>query len=465
MLFVAILTVTLLFFSTLLYQMFVKAQQREFDADLINYAVDISNAIDFDLFGDLSLDPGVVYEEQKVFPFSLGTALFQIRREDGSTVARSKSLLKNSLPLTRNDFKLAHEQGKIIKDLFLPAPGDHIVSYRLINYVIQKQFYPTMVLQVAVPQTFIESQRNNLITFFVIAIPAIILVSALGGYLFARRALAPVNQVIDNTNAINAESLSDRIPVPPVRDEIGRLAETINGLLTRLQSAFESQERFIADASHQLKTPLAVLRGELDVLMSRDRSKEEVAAFMKSASQEISMLSKMVEDLLLLARVDAGTSALVLSEMRLDEVVLAEIPRLEKVARTKNIKLGVDFVGFEEQSAPTVKGDRYLLSTMVYNLIENAIKYSRPDEIVKVVVENTPSDVLVRVIDTGEGIDPEKIPQIFDRFFRATQDAKTSGMGLGLSIVKKIASLHNATIHVTSELDRGSTFTVQIKKN
>jgi len=465
-LFVCILGATLLFFSYLLYNVFEKANQREFDGDLLNYAVDVANAIDFDLFGDLSLDPKFVYEEQKVFPFSLGHALFQIRRYDGVTLARSRELAQTDLPFTQSDLNILKEKGKAFKNLDpnrIPVPNKESV-YRLVYYLIHKQGYPLLVLQIAVPKTFIEVQKQGLLTFFFITIPLILLVSAVGGYIFARRALRPVSEIIEKTNDINAGSLSDRIPIPAAKDEISRLAVTINNLLNRLQQAFDSQERFIADASHQLKTPLAILRGELDVLMNRDRPKEELSQFLISASQEISVLSRTVEDLLLLARMDAGTGTQTFSDVRVDEVVLAETSRLEKLAKKKNIKLHLDLLGLESE-LPVVKGDRYLLASMFYNFIENAIKYSPVDETVRIMVESQATEVLFSVSDKGAGIPKESVPNIFNRFYRVSSvKQNTEGVGLGLSIARKIATIHGAAIEVSSSEGKGSIFLVKIKK-
>ncbi|HEX4925886.1 MAG TPA: ATP-binding protein [Bdellovibrionales bacterium] len=463
-LFVGIFTVTLLIFSSLLYNAFSETQQREFDVALYNHAVDIANSLDFDLFGSLSIDARNIYDQQKLLPFSLGRSLLQIRRLDGTTILRAEELGGNDLPFQENDFSELQDRGHgygNVRARELGLEGEN-VAYRLINYVVKRPGYPMLILQIAVPKTLLEAERRGIRAFFILAVPLIILISAAGGYWFSRRALKPVKDIIAKTESIHADRLSERLPVPEENDEIRHLSETVNGLLQRLEDAFKSQERFIADASHQLKTPLAVLRGELDVLLRGARDQKEVDAFLESASQEIVSLSKTIEDLLLLARVDAGKAAVFATEVRLDDLVLTELARLEKLAKGKGVKLHFDITGFEGDETPNVKADRDLLGHLIYNLIENAIKYSPSSQVVRVTVNNGPR-VELAVADRGPGIEAAEQERVFDRFYRVAQ-TRTTGVGLGLAIAQKIAQLHGAKITVKSEPGEGSRFAVEFKK-
>ncbi|MEQ1876130.1 MAG: ATP-binding protein [Bdellovibrionia bacterium] len=462
LLFVTLFTIGLLIFSSLLYNAFSETQQREFDVALYNHAVDIANSLDFDLFGSLSLDAKSFYDPQKLLPFSLGRSLFQIRRLDGTTVLRSEALDGVDLPFNEKAFQELQEQGHGYTDLYskeLKLEGD-VIGYRQINYVVKRPNYPMLILQVAVPRTLLEAERRGIKTFFGLAVPLIILTSAAGGFWFARRALLPVKQIIAKTSAIGADRLSERLPLPKTKDEIWQLSETVNGLLERLDDAFRSQERFVADASHQLKTPLAVMRGELDVLLSRQRDEKEVHAFLTSASQEINSLAKTIEDLLLLARIDAGRAALFVSEERLDDVVSSALARLEKLAKAKDVKLVFDIVGFEGDKTPMVKADRDLLSHLIYNLVENAIKYSPRGQNVKVIVDGT-LGIRFAVEDRGPGIAEGERTRVFERFYRIGNE-RSGGVGLGLSIAQKIAGLHGTQIQVESAPGQGSTFSVKL---
>ena len=484
--FVAIFGTTLVLFSVLLYQVYVRSHQNDFDAALFNHAVDVARAVDIDFFGDLSVQGERLATGSKIFPFSLGRAFLQIRNLDGRVMGRSANLGRAQLPFLPEDAQVASMRGALFRTIDpvgLPgAANDDASSYRMINYLIDRPQFPKLILQIAVPMTFLDRDRASLLTFLLVNIPLTLIVAMLGGLFLSRRALGPVSGIIEKAQAIGATQLSERVPVPPVRDEIQALALTLNDLLDRLQRAFESQERFVADASHQLKTPLSILRGEIDLMRSRDRTPEEIREFMASASQEIDHLSKTVQDLLILARVDAGNAALSIQKVRLDEVVLEEVSRLERLAFQRGIRIrihlgeertewshvgsgGAELRGFEMQ------GDPDLLGALFHNLIENAIKYSSDGGNVNISVEeiakeNT-SELEVRVEDDGPGIPESDLEKVFHRFYRVSSSkSATPGAGLGLAIARRIAEVHGGSI-LAANVDTkpsGARFTVRIKK-
>jgi signal transduction histidine kinase len=469
---------TLIAFSILLYRVFTLSQQREFDAALFNHAIDVSQSIEVDLFGDLSMHPDILGVTGKVFPFSIGQAFVQVRNKNGTILARSKTLGRGQLPLTADDIRLLPQGGVSFRTLAASQltqdsakDGSHDrPSYRLLTYAVDRPELPRLILQIAAPMTFIEKERSELLLFFTLTIPLILVIATLGGLYFSKHAFAPVKAITEKAQVIGASDLSERVPVPEAQDELRQLALTLNGLLNRLQQAFESQERFIADASHQLKTPLSILRGELDVLRSRARTAEEISTFTESASQEISFLSRMVEDLLLLARVDAGMGSLAISSVRMDEICLESVSRLAKLAESRGIRIKLNLADApasqDAEPGPfTVRGDMGLLQCMLQNLIENAIKYSPDGGTIGMDLEGYREYVVVSVRDHGPGIPPEALPRVFDRFFRgsATRE-KISGVGLGLAISRRIAEVHGGTLEAESRPGMGSVFTARIKK-
>jgi signal transduction histidine kinase len=335
--------------------------------------------------------------------------------------------------------------------------------YRLLTYLVQKGEGLSFVLQIAVPMTLLQQESQGLITFFLILIPLTLIVAAFGGLYLSRRALGPVAAMIDKARSLSPARLGERIPVPPAEDEIRQLAQTLNRLLDRLQQAFESQERFVADASHQLKTPLAILRGELDLLRKRVPTEEETQAFMTSASQELEYLSRMVEDLLLLARIDAGEAALEISPIRLDEVALEAVSRLERFAKSRAVSVRFD-LNTEHGEEFEVRGDADLLQSLLQSLIENAIKYS---SVVVVTVSSEADWVWVRVRDEGPGIADDDLSRIFERFYRANRQPHAQGpggTGLGLAIARRIADAHHGLLLAESELGKGSVFSFGLRR-
>jgi signal transduction histidine kinase len=466
--FVAIFGTTLLVFSTLLYQVFVTNHQKQFDDTLLNYAVDVAYSIDVDYFGELRLAPNSLRQNEKAFPFALGDTFLQLRTFTGANLARSKNLGRGTLPFTPSD-----RQGTVDRKAIFSTLSSHDATrmglpgrqYRVIDYLIEKAGYG-LILQVAAPMVLLEREKQGLITFFAFSIPFILIVAVLGGLYISSRALAPVNAIIEKTRNLSANRLSERVPVPEAHDEIRELAKTLNGLLNRLEQAFLSQENFIADASHQLKTPLAILQGELDLMRSRPRSPEENEQFFASASEEVRYLSRIIEELLLLARIDAGAASLQLREIRVDEIALDCIARIEKFAKKQSIKISLNLSEAGDDQSFVVLADPDLIRSLLETLLENAIKYSpATGGLVTLNLKNSEKSVELELKDQGEGILPEALPKIFQRFFRSERvPGEKPGAGLGLAIAKRIAEVHSGSIEAESVPGQGATFRVHLRK-
>ena len=467
-LFVLIFGTTLILFSVILYGSFKRSHQSEFDAALFNHAVDIARNIEIDMLGDISIPGQALLNTGKLFPFHLDKTLLQVITPQGRIVARSRGLGASRLPLFQSDIEFALQHGAALRtiesEVLRDVPTVTKSSYRLLTYMVHearlgpRQF----ILQIAAPMSLFEQEARNLAFLFFFTIPFTFVVATIGGLYLSKRALAPVTAIIDKAKRLDSGNLSERIPIPEVDDELKQLSLTLNELLDRLQKAFESQERFIANASHELKTPLAILRGELDLMASRPRGFEESSMMIASMSQELDHLSRLVENLLLLARIDAGVSSLSIQEVRLDELMIDVISRLEQIAKSKNVAIRFNLVDGTEFET---KGDPGLLQSMAQNLIENAIKFSPQNSVVEVTLACRPKTFLFSVRDQGPGIPDEMRTQIFDRFYQLDQSkTRTPGFGLGLSIAKQIANAHNATLQVEKSDGGGSTFLAEIKK-
>jgi len=451
-LFVLVFGSSLIIFSALLYQAFLRNHQQEFDAALYNYAVDVARAVEFTLTGEVSVDPEVLNDSEKVFPFALGETFLQIRTIRGNPIARSRNLGRVLLPLGERvqrhltDEKAIFENIRV-KDLGISRSGED--SYRLIHYYIDKPGNLDFILQIAVPRVLLEKETRGLLVFFIFAVPFILIVASLGGWFVSRRALAPVIEITRKLRDISARKLSERVSEPRSNDEIRELAGTINALLDRLDSAFRSQEAFVSDASHQLRTPLAILRGELDVLRSKSREASETEAFLESASEEIDYLSRMVADLLTLARMDTGSHSLSMGEVSLNDTVLEAVSRYTALARKSDVRLQVRMDEAPDSQAITIHGDPDLVRCMIENLVENAIKYTEPGTVVCVTLSRLEMIAILRISDQGRGITLEDRAHVFERFFRGKETARSApGAGLGLAIVKRIIDVHKGTIRV-----------------
>lgn len=466
LIFVVIFGTTTILFNTFLFLFMIQTLQKDFDDALFNYSVDVSQSIEIGTKGDLNFPP-LTLDTGKVLPFPLGTALIQVVHSSGTILARVGDFGDFAPPYKKDFEKLAQGEEATYRTIsnISKIPSAEADSYRLISFPLDNATHPQLILQIAVPMTLLETQISNRLTLLQIGIPLVLLFATLGGLFFSSRALAPVKHMIQTAQGIDASELDQRVPVPEANDEIKKLSLTLNEMLERIQKAFQSQERFVADASHQLLTPLAIMKGELEVLQKRDFDKKEFEGFLKSSLQEIDSLAKIVKDMLLLARVDAGLGGLNLQEIYLDELIFEAMSRVEKIANAKSIRLRFDIEEDEEsRGRQAVRGDYDLLLNLLVNIIENAIKYSPPQEMVSIRLlwKKHHSEILIS--DHGPGIAPDQLPLIFDRFSRGPDaERNTKGFGLGLAIAQKIAILHHAKLFAESPLGQGARFHFEIK--
>jgi len=287
---------------------------------------------------------------------------------------------------------------------------------------------------------------------FAIAIPLLILAAAIGGYVVASRSLAPVSRMAERAAAISSATLGERLPVRG-SEEVVRLAEVVNGLLDRLEKSFDQQKRFMADASHELRTPTAIIRTEADVTLAQgQRDESEYRASIQVMRDAALRLARIVDDLFLLARSDASAMPMQRLPVHLDEVIQDAIRAIHPLAAARGIR--VELAEFVE--AP-FRGDADQLDRLVLNLLHNAIKHSPRDATIEVSLSRLdgPPRYEIRVIDSGSGIPADAQTRIFERFFRVDParavvnedpSSPAAGAGLGLPIAQRIAELHGGTV-------------------
>lgn len=313
------------------------------------------------------------------------------------------------------------------------------------------------VIHVAAPLGDVPAPLKSLRQALLLTAPAAALLAALGGYWFAARALRPVDDVTRLAREIGATSLGRRLPATGSMDEMGRLVATFNGMIGRLESSFEAMKRFTADASHELRGPLSSMRGAIDVTLNRPREAEAYRATLVSVGEDVDHVRSLVDDLLVLARADAGRIPLDFAPTRLD-VLLSEVAEsLRPLSDERDVALAMT-------SGPPVEvaGDERWLRQLFFNLIENGVKFSAGSKDARVTMEVSTRAGLaeVRVRDNGPGMSAEARAHAFERFFRAdaarTRSGGDSGTGLGLSIAQWVADAHGGTIAIEAD-DRGGT--------
>jgi two-component system, OmpR family, sensor kinase len=313
-------------------------------------------------------------------------------------------------------------------------------------------------------QTFQKTTRRTLILLW-IAIPLALLLGSYGGLLLANQALRPVDRMTRAAEQIAAGDLSKRVSEPARMDEMGRLAATFNDMISRLQAAFERQKQFTSDASHELRTPLAVMRGDIEVTLRRERTNEEYKRALTSNLEEIMRLSRLVEDLLTLARGDTGRIELRCEPVDLNDLCRQMSEYIAPLADQRQQSLIYEPPRGAETAPVMISADILRIKQLLLNLLDNAIKYTQPRGKVTLGLKTEEKVAIITVADTGRGIPPEDLPHIFERFFRRsakTADRTAAGFGLGLSIVKWIVDSHGGRIEAKSEVGKGTEFTVRL---
>ena len=310
--------------------------------------------------------------------------------------------------------------------------------------------------------SFEASQKiiDQLLLILLISYPIIVFGLFFISRFLAGRSIAPIQNITAITEKINQNNLQERVSLPENKDELYKLSASINSLLKRIEEALDRERQFTSDASHELRTPLANLRGNLEVLIRKVRSPEEYELKINNALKEIDRLSKMVEQLLFLARFDKQKT----TAEKADLIILLDeaLQRNKHQISARNLK--IEFTNQLEKSAEVPK---YYTSIIIENLLSNAIKYSFKDETIKISVEEKTSAIQLKITNYGEAIALEDHAKIFKPFYRTqnTKNLKINGTGLGLSIVKKAAEAIYAKIQLKSNLAHGTSFIVLFKKD
>lgn len=340
----------------------------------------------------------------------------------------------------------------------VPAGPDRDAYRRAVRRVRIAPEQPEYIIVAGQSLRRIEDELAPLQMILLYTIPGAIAIAGIGGWFLARKSLSPVVAMAERAARMSAENLGGRLPVVNQKDELGRLASTFNALFGRLETSFAQQRQFMADASHELRTPIATARTAASVtLQEPNRSETEYRDALRIVEDQTRRLTRLVEDMFTLARADAGQYPLQRGTFYLDELA-------DEVARAGSV-LGSRKNVTVEVSAPTgmtFLGDEDLLRRMLLNLVDNAIRHTSPGSTVQVMLTDTNGEYLITVSDMGPGIPPEAQPHIFERFFRSDTARSRSvagelgGAGLGLAIARWVAHAHNGHLELVKSDEKGT---------
>jgi len=442
----SVLALSLIAFALVIYYAAGKIFHERQDESLRSTAQTVASAY-VEEFGEAHslAKAGQIVLSEITFP----NRYVQLNDNEGKPIASSANLAGSTVAIPSSVFADAREKSfsyatvNGLRVAVIPLSSDQTPGYAA----------------VAEPLSAIEDGLREVRRDLFAGVPLVLFLASVGGYFLARKSLAPIASMNSQTQQISAQNLSARLDVTESRDELGRLGTTINDLLARLENSFKEQQRFIADASHELRTPLAVLRGETEVALGKVRTVEEYQQSLSLIQDEAERLSRIVEDLFILAREPVDTRAVLHKErVSLNDAVKDCARAAQVLAIRKGVRLSLE----NDSPSILVNGDEELIKRMILNLLDNAVKYTPAGGEVSLELsqENGNAEIVVR--DTGIGIPDSAQPRVFDRFFRVDKArARTiGGAGLGLSIAQWIAEVHSGSIALTSTPNHGSTFTV-----
>jgi heavy metal sensor kinase len=468
--YVFILGILLISFSSFLYFTLSKSLYRDVDNKLESLAKLIASesASPLSKFGFGNIDQ-TLETSMNLKPIG---KLIQVLDESGNIGRKSDNLKTVQLPISLSALKNASKGLTTFEtNRSLGNP-----PLRIVTFPVLENNHITRYIQVASSLEDVEDALNTLFIILMIAVPLALLITSMGGQFLANKALRPVDQITQTARMITSKNLNQRIKSLKVKDEISRLIETFNEMISRLDRSFCQVKQFSTDASHELKTPLTILKGEVEVALRKERMPKEYEQILKSNLEEINRMSQIVEDLLLLSKADSGELRLNKEDMNLTEILNDVVAQVNFLALSKHLR--IETLNHHEEIH--MLGDPLRIRELFLNLIENGIKYTEEGGSIQIRLikdsffpeENLvgPSQgeggefIKIIISDTGIGIAKEDQERIFDRFFRVdkARSRGQGGSGLGLSISKWIVEAHQGEIKVESELGKGSSFIVRL---
>ena len=442
----------------ILYFMVESIVYKQFDEEVNNEVAEVFadahvTSHDFTSFArfknfidDKEINFSAVKHDQKEAA-KVDTEFIQLVNHKGEVVNKSNNLARNVLIFKPGETKTIYFNSTInnstIRQGQLPLfNSDGIIK----GYLI-----------VAVPMKKAIIVLHDLENVFLFSFPAIILTLFVLTRLIAGKSIRPIEKVIATAEKMTQTNLSQRIGLPYHHDELYRLASTINALLDRMQDAFQREKQFTADASHELKTPLAVVKGTLEVLVRKPREKEHYETKIQFCLTELNRMAQLIDQLLMLARYESSKIKQHREKVSLHLAIESVTGRLHPIALEK----GIDVEVRSNEKSPVI-ADPAMLEVILENILSNAIKYSPAGSGITITVEQKEKNIMCNITDQGIGIPEEKLHAVFERFYRVdeSRNSETGGFGLGLSIVKRLADLQKIQVSVISEKTLGTTISL-----
>ena len=448
----AILALVLVVFSCAVYIYFKNGLQKSIDTKIRSIGEVLSSSIT-ETHGESVFGNFERYLENVLGRKPKGKFI-QIIDRSGKIGAKMSDIETETVPTSFGTMERALKGEIVYETIDSRRPRLRMVTLPIVD----ENRKVSSIVQVGTSLEDLDETMTKLLIIFIIGIPTSLSATIMVGYFMAKKALKPVDQIRKAAVKISSTNLDERIDIGGRRDELARLAETFNAMISRLKDAFLRVNQFSLDVSHELKTPLTILKGETEVALRKDREKEDYRRLLVSSLEEVDRMTKIIDDLLLLSKADPEDVRLNIEDVALRDLIIDVCMDMTIFADKKGIDLEIKDLGDAK-----VKGDELKLRRMFLNIVENGIKYTGKGGKVEVSSFTNDGYVQVNVKDDGVGISEDDLKYIFDRFYQADRSRRREGgSGLGLSISKWIAEAHKGSIQAESRLLEGSLFSIKL---
>ena len=452
--YVGLLAAALLLFGATVYYRLQRHLVGQLQESLVEQARTIAEELLVDV--DARGDQYVITEINESYDPEVNGRFIRVTRQDGHVLYHSGSPRDASFDVSQ----ISPPTSEALERGYPPrvtGDDDHQVLLQGLTYVAPKGV--RYLIETGSSDQPIARELRTVRLALAFGIPVFVLVAVFGGLILVRNLLDPIRAITEQAERISSANISERLPVVRTGDEVERLSLSLNRMIERLDEAIQHISRFSADVSHELRTPLTILRGELEAMVSQRLGDVESMDMVGNALEEIDRLSHIVEQLLVISRLDAGQAGIERIPMDLGELAIGTAEQMHLMADERRIS-----IRFSVNTGVEVNGDPLRMKQILVNLLDNAIKYTPEGGWIEVGVQAEREVAVLTVTDNGIGIAPESLPHVFERFYRAdkARTRTTGGTGLGLSIVKSIVGAHDGLISVQSREGEGTSVRMEL---
>jgi two-component system, OmpR family, sensor kinase len=466
-------TAILLLFSVFLYKNFRSGLYNELDDLLKSNFTWISDSIKdtcIDCKKNINISNPTfenivrIWIHEKANSIKFMNVIIIIRDKNGMLISSSQENTDEIAEKTSSFIKANLENYIIYENLSFPLESgyerEHEMNFRVLSAPVLENNKITYIIQIAKPLNPIYLSLTKLKMLLFILLPLTVILAGIVGFFLINITLQPITNMIDSIHKIEVNNLNQKVDVPNTKDEINKLAITFNEMLSRINKSFTTQQQFTQDISHELKTPLTILKGQMEIALKKIRTHEEYEETISSSLEEVNRMSKILDELLTLEKFETNQMKLDIKSISITYLLKDLCDSIDILAQQRNIKISI----YNNENI-IIQGDERQIRSLFLNLLDNAIKYNKENGKVYIHIKKLENSVEIKIEDTGIGIKEEDLSHIFDRFYRTDKSRSTSGFGLGLSIVNLITKAHSGKIEVKSILNKGTIFTIILPIN